>query len=796
MTTVNLNGETPFSLGTDTHYWGDRFNESIYFGSNGHPAVTSIDMTLSGAVWRIPRMGFDSEFDATPIDLSITDTNDGIERRIDWLSMFELDDVDITLHGSRVRYFVAGDCDTLTLNLGAGRLKHADIFNTDATVTLGSGSVGQIRIDGGSHVIRAGSGWLDTLSIDNAGTVAFTDGTGYFGTVRSEAETGSFTIRTGGNSLILNAGVNSVEMTGGSLGAIVGYSRSTNSVIVRTDAELDLVRFSGNNDRVEVRGGKAGQLHLGEGGNTFLQTAGRTDVVAAGNGDDRFTIEGGEVGTLNGGGGNNRFVFTSKMKGFIDSVISYRGNDRLEMQGGDLFSADLGHGNNVVTIGGTGQVQALNTLNGDDTITLTTGKVGKIDAGSGNNTITTGTRWTESITTRDGADRITVGSGKAGTIDSGAGNDVVDLRNGRADYVATSDGDDRVQLGSLAAMFVDLGNGDDTISLAPFNPEWGVQILGGSGSDTIDFSGFTRSVRFDLSIEGQWQNVGGASDDADPVAGYVAQTWVENVTGGKGADRLTGNGSANTLSGGAGNDRLFGGGGNDILDDGPGTDYVDGGSGIDTFQRNLSQDYDDYAFTTVVDLTAGKFYAVGYENDFDTLVSIENVDMKGNFDDRIYGTSGKNTLRGNNGNDFLYGQSGNDVLYGGNNNDKLYGGAGNDTLIGGAGRDWLEGGGGADRFVFERAGDAGKGASRDVILDFSRREGDRIDLKAIDARSGTSADNAFVFIGSKGFSKTAGELRYDRAKKLVQADTNGDGRADFELRIDNGAALDAGDFIL
>ena len=159
------------------------------------------------------------------------------------------------------------------------------------------------------------------------------------------------------------------------------------------------------------------------------------------------------------------------------------------------------------------------------------------------------------------------------------------------------------------------------------------------------------------------------------------------MSGGGGNDRLWGGDGNDTLSGGSDDDSIYGGNGNDLLDDGTGTDYLDGGDGVDTFQTNLSLDYGDYSFTTVVDLEAGKFYAVGYENYSDTFVSIENVDLTGNFNDNILGNAANNTLKGNNGNDSLEGRGGNDALDGGAGNDTLSGGTGTDTLIGGFGND-------------------------------------------------------------------------------------------------------------
>jgi Ca2+-binding RTX toxin-like protein len=69
---------------------------------------------------------------------------------------------------------------------------------------------------------------------------------------------------------------------------------------------------------------------------------------------------------------------------------------------------------------------------------------------------------------------------------------------------------------------------------------------------------------------------------------------------------------------------------------------------------------------------------------------------------------------------------------GGLGRDTLIGGEGNDILDGGAGMDALEGGRGADRFILQGLGQTWD----DVIVDFSRAEGDRIELFRFGGRSG------------------------------------------------------------
>jgi Ca2+-binding RTX toxin-like protein len=150
--------------------------------------------------------------------------------------------------------------------------------------------------------------------------------------------------------------------------------------------------------------------------------------------------------------------------------------------------------------------------------------------------------------------------------------------------------------------------------------------------------------------------------------------------------------------------------------------------------------------------------------------------------------------------------SGKDVITGGRYGDSLSGFNGNDTIAGGGGADFLSGGKGADRFVFKSVSDS-RWSKIDTITDFSRSQGDKIDLSKIDAKTGVAGNQAFTFIGTAEFSGRKGELRYSPAEidedfgdiyaqPTVQADVNGDGRADLQIVVDNVSVITRGYFIL
>jgi Ca2+-binding RTX toxin-like protein len=119
--------------------------------------------------------------------------------------------------------------------------------------------------------------------------------------------------------------------------------------------------------------------------------------------------------------------------------------------------------------------------------------------------------------------------------------------------------------------------------------------------------------------------------------------------------------------------------------------------------------------------------------------------------------------------------------------------ADNDTLAGGLGADRLSGGVGKDIFLFVSVDEV----FGDVITDFVSGD-DIVNLDAIDADEDAVGGQDFTWRGDQGLSGAAGDLayRFKRDMTLVSGDTDGDGVADFTLRLTGKLTLQATDFDL
>lgn len=221
-------------------------------------------------------------------------------------------------------------------------------------------------------------------------------------------------------------------------------------------------------------------------------------------------------------------------------------------------------------------------------------------------------------------------------------------------------------------------------------------------------------------------------------------------------------------------DILFGGLKNDIIRGYGDADWLDGGAGTDTLQGDLGDD------TYVVDV-AGDRIVEAANSGSDTIRSsvtyslpanVETLDLTGAAAINASGNDANNTLAGNDAANVLQGNRG---------------------------ADWLYGEGGADTFAFRALDHSTVAASgRDFIVDFSRAQGDHIDLRQIDAIAGLAGDQAFSFIGGSAFSGHAGQLRSvaSNGSTLVSGDVDGNGQADFAIALRGQFTLNAGDFFL
>ena len=256
--------------------------------------------------------------------------------------------------------------------------------------------------------------------------------------------------------------------------------------------------------------------------------------------------------------------------------------------------------------------------------------------------------------------------------------------------------------------------------------------------------------------------------------------------GGRGDDVFIDGGTDGDGNRDTGFDSMFGGRGADTFHVADTNNFIDGGRGIDTVS------FAGYSHSGVhpIDSNQGVFVDLANTDQFE---NVENL-VGSRFDDTLKGNELDNTISGGRGSDTLEGKAG---------NDNLNGGRGADTLIGGAGQDTLTGGSGADVFRFGALSESRVG-SADVITDFAAGT-DRIDLSAIDANGILQGNGEFRFIGAAEFGGAnglalPGSLRayYDAEtnQTVVQANTDFDGAAEMEIRLDGNVTLTAADFVL
>lgn len=392
-------------------------------------------------------------------------------------------------------------------------------------------------------------------------------------------------------------------------------------------------------------------------------------------------------------------------------------------------------------------------------------------------------------------------------IVGGAGNDVLDGGTGADLLRGGADSDIYVvdNAGDVVEELANEGNDRVETDLASYTLPDNVEDLEYTGAGTFTGNGNTLG---NIIVGGGLGDTINGNDGDDTLGGEAGN---DTLNGGNGSDRLIGGTGADTMNGGAGNDRMIIDNAGDVANGGDGIDTVDISVGGLTYA--IAGDIEIVRNVSSGDLT---LTLNGLHNSFAGSLTGADTVFAGDGQDTLYGRGGNDQLNGEGGNDYLFGGDGadtlaggdgvdllnggteNDNLAGGAGNDEIYGEAGDDVLFGSSGADLLHGGAGADLFYYAALTDSGTTrATSDFIRDFNQAQGDRIDLSAIDAMAG-GTDEAFSFIGTAAFTGVAGQLRAEliAGETVVSGDINGDGVADFMIRIDGGYTLTAADFVL
>ncbi len=577
-------------------------------------------------------------------------------------------------------------------------------------------------------------------------------------------------------------------------------SRHEGATITGTGATNTIIGLEGIDN---LNGGAGIDILRGAANNDTLNGNGGNDDLDGGPGNDTL-IGGAGVNTLIGGTGDDVYIVDTAADTITENPNE--GTDEVRTALGLYSLAALGNVENLTGTSALGQ-----SLTGNAASNVITG-------GAGNDTLFGG----------DGLDTLIGGTGNDVYIVDATADAITENPNQGTDEVRTALG-----LYSLAALgnvenltgTSALGqslNGNDASNVIKGGAGKDA-LIGGAGADTMAGGASDDTYGVDNTGDLATENAGGGRDTVLALASFTLGPNVEslfllgtaaiNGIGNGLANTITGNGAANQLFGLGGNDRLNGGSGKDIVNGGAGNDILDGGLGIDrliggagndTFVINAVGDVlGDSAGVDLVKSTVTRTLGTGFEKL--TLLGAAAINGTGNTVANVMtGNTGNNKLSGLGGNDTLTGGTGRDTLAGGVGKDILLGGLGNDILTGGLNKDTMTGGAGADDFDFNSVAEIGKGATRDVIKDFTHLSDD-IDLSTIDANGGASG-NKFAFLAAKGaaFTGVAGQLHWFQQnlagtandKTIIEGDTNGNGVADFQIQLSGLKILTAADCIL
>src|SRR5262245_57719024 len=512
---------------------------------------------------------------------------------------------------------------------------------------------------------------------------------------------------------------------------------------------------------------------FGDYGDDIISGRGGNDALNGGEGNDRL-IGGAGADALTGGGGFDVASYETATSGiivsfthpaintgdaagdtysFISGLIGSAFDDRLE---GTAFAPNSlagGAGNDMLI--GLGGNDDFDGGAGNDTAVLAGNRADyDITFDAATQTFTLSATWlgvshVTSVETLQFADitmsvtSLIAGDNNDNSLSGTAGRDDISGGGGNDTLLALA-GDDRLA-GGAGNDVLSGGAGNDTILGGDGNDT----LLGGAADDTLDggagrdvasYADATAAVRVDLGAGGA-QATGGAGTDT--------LVGIEDLVSSAFNDTLIGYVGDNVLLGGAGDDLLMGLSGNDTLDGGAGSDTVS---------------YTAVSNDVTVDLALAGPQYIGWAEETDTLINVENVVGTMYWNNTLEGDSGAN---------------------------RLTGGLVNDTLIGRGGDDVLDGSGGSDTASYAQAsagvtvdlaviGPQSTGEGSDTLISIENLTGSAFG----DTLKGTSGDNVFIggagddtFFGRGGNDRFDGgdgidTVSYDGVATGVQVDLN------------------------
>lgn len=329
------------------------------------------------------------------------------------------DDTAVLASGSHAFFLFSGSGGTTVVVKSGSRLNSLELGNGNHVVDIrGNSQIQHMKFYDSNVTVTTGSGWTEGIEAGGNNVVDLTVGSGGASTVRL-GDGDDNVDASGGHIQTLDTGDGDDSVTVGANGANVIKTGSGADTVTLIEGWVEFISTSNGSDTVELHG-NADTLSTGDGSDTVTIT-GIANRVSLGNGNDTVT-----TGAQ-----------------YIEVLEAWGGNDTFKIGSGGAGSVRTGDGNDSVTTG-SGYVELISAYMGKNTFFIGSGGGATVRGGQENDTITTSTGWVETISTNQGNDTVYLGSGSASSVRLGGGDDTLVLAEspeagGRFDGGAGSD---------------------------------------------------------------------------------------------------------------------------------------------------------------------------------------------------------------------------------------------------------------------------------------------------------------------------------------------------------------------